>query len=161
MSQLTDPTSKFESHVSFDNFAGGEPTENNPIAFTLNEKHMGYQYKRRSRTFMVGIDENAYSDYALQWMLDEMVDDGDEIVCLRVVDKDSKISNDKSMTEKQYQKEARRLMKDIQAKNAEHRAISIVLEFAVGKLHTTFQKMVSHFPLAYCLIHLPLSVVTY
>jgi hypothetical protein len=92
---------------------------------------------------MVGIDENAYSDYALQWMLDEMVDDGDEVVCLRVVDKDAKISNDKSLDKKLYREEANKLMQDIQNKNAEHRAISIVLEFAVGKLHTTFQKMVS------------------
>lgn len=145
MQDLTKSHSKFESHVSFDNFAGGEPTENNTIALTLNEKHTGYQHNRRSRTFMVGVDENAYSDYALQWMLDEMIDDGDEIICLRVVEKDSKISNDKSVSQKHYLKEARRLMKDIQAKNAEQRAISIVLEFAVGKLHVTFQKMVSYF----------------
>jgi hypothetical protein len=136
--------SRFKHHVSFDNFAGGEPTENNTIAFTLNVKHTGYQYKKRSRTFMVGLDENDYSGYALDWMLSELVDDGDEIVCLRVVDKDSKISSDKSLEKKQYQEEAKRLMKNIQVKNDEHRAISIVLEFAVGKLHTTFQKMVSH-----------------
>lgn len=92
---------------------------------------------------MVGIDENDYSNYALKWMLDELVDDGDEIICVRVVDKDAKISSDKSVEKKQYQEEAKLLMRSIQAKNDEHRAISIVLEFAVGKLHTTFQKMVS------------------
>lgn len=143
MSELTEPRSKFEPHVSFDNFAGGEPTESNTISLTLNEKHRGYQHNRRSRTFMVGVDENAYSNYALQWMLDEMVDDGDEIICLHVVEKDSKISNDKSVTQKSYRKEAKRLMKEIQDKNAEQRSISIVLEFAVGKLQQTFQKMVS------------------
>jgi Universal stress protein family len=141
---LTEPgTSRFQHHVSFDNFAGGEPTERNTISFTLNVKHKGYTYKRRSRTFMVGVDENAYSDYALQWMLEELVDDGDEIVCLRVVDKDAKISSDKSLGRKEYQDEAKQLMNAIQAKNDDNRAISIVLEFAVGKVHTTFQKMVS------------------
>lgn len=143
---LTEPdTSRFQHHVSFDNFAGGEPTERNTISFTLNVKHKGYTYKRRSRTFMVGVDENAYSDYALQWMLEELVDDGDEIVCLRVVDKDAKISSDKSLGRKEYQEEAKHLMNAIQAKNDDNRAISIVLEFAVGKVHTTFQKMVSFF----------------
>ncbi|KAI9740767.1 MAG: hypothetical protein M1818_004732 [Claussenomyces sp. TS43310] len=137
------PASRFQHHVSFDNFADGEPTDNNTIALTLNVKHTGYQYRKRSRTFMVGIDENDYSNYALKWMLDELVDDGDEIVCVRVVDKDAKISNDKSMGRKEYQDEANTLMHSIQAKNEEHRAISIVLEFAVGKLHTTFQKMAS------------------
>src|SRR5258706_3781156 len=133
--------SRFRHHVSFDNFAGGEPTEHNTISLTLNVKHTGYQFKRRSRTFMVGLDENAYSDYALQWMLDELVDDGDEIICLRVVDKDSKISSDKNLDKKLYQEEARAMMQAIQAKNDDHRAISIVLEFPVGKLHTTFQKL--------------------
>jgi len=91
---------------------------------------------------MVGIDENSYSDYALQWLLKELVDDGDEIICLRVVDKDAKIISDKSLDEKLYQEEAKQLMHAIQEKNEDHRAISIVLEFAVGKLHTTFQKMI-------------------
>jgi hypothetical protein len=134
--------SRFQHHVSFDNFAGGEPTTTNTISFTLNVKHKGYQFKRRSRTFMVGIDENDYSDIALQWMLEELVDDGDEIVCLRVVDKDAKVVNDRNVERRQYQKEARDLLQRIQSKNDDNRAISIVLEFAVGKVHTTFQKMV-------------------
>jgi len=91
---------------------------------------------------MVGIDENAYSDIALQWLLEELVDDGDEIICLRVVDKDSKIISDRNLERKQYQEEARLLMEAIQKKNDDNRAISIVLEFAVGKVHTTFQKMI-------------------
>lgn len=139
---LDPPTSRFQPHVSFDNFAGGEPTEKNTISFTLNVKHKGYQFKKRSRTFMVGIDENAYSDIALQWMLEELVDDGDEIICLRVIDKDSKMMGDRNLERKQYQEEARLLMEQIQKKNDENRAISIVLEFAVGKVHSTFQKMV-------------------
>jgi hypothetical protein len=59
------------------------------------------------------------------------------------VDKDAKISSDKSLSRKEYQEEAKQLMNAIQAKNDVNRAISIVLEFAVGKVHTTFQKMAS------------------
>jgi hypothetical protein len=141
-----DPTnSRFQHHVSFDNFGGGEPTERNTISFTLNVKHKGYQFKRRSRTFMVGIDENDYSDIALQWLLEELVDDGDQIICLRVVEKGAKIANDRNLEKKQYQAEAKEIMKNIQKKNDEHRAISIVLEFAIGKVHPTFQKMVRRF----------------
>jgi hypothetical protein len=91
---------------------------------------------------MVGLDENDYSDIALQWMLEELVDDGDEIICLRVVEKDSKIVSDRNLERRQYQKEARALMERIQTMNDDNRAIGIVLEFAVGKLHATFQKMV-------------------
>jgi hypothetical protein len=91
-------------------------------------------------------------------MLAEMVDDGDEIVCLSVVDKDAKINSEKSMGKKEYQEEARLLMKAIQAKNDENRAISIVLEFAVGKVHTTFQKMVSQLSV-YCSLCRPMCLL--
>jgi len=134
--------SRFQHLVSFDNFTGAEPTAKNTVSFTLNVKHKGYQFKRRSRTFMVGLDENDYSDIALQWMLEELVDDGDEIICLRVIEKDAKIVSDRNLERRQYQKEARALMERIQTRNDDNRAISIVLEFAVGKLHATFQKMV-------------------
>lgn len=138
-----DPSpSRFQHHVSFDNFAGGEPTAKNSMSFTLNVKHTGYQRKRRSRTFMVGVDENDYSDTALSWMLEELVDDGDEIICLRVVDKDAKVVSDRNVDRKTYQEEAKKLMERIQGRNDEHRAISIVLEYAVGKVHSVFQKMV-------------------
>lgn len=143
MSQSADESdSRFKPHVSFDNFSGEEPTENNAVSFTLNKKHTGYQYKKWSRTFMVGIDEHEYSNTALKWMLDELVDDGDEIVCVRVIEPDSKIISTKSLERETYKDEANDLMDKIQDINASHRAISIVLEFAVGKLHTTFQKMV-------------------
>lgn len=143
MALTEDPsTSRFQHHVSFDNFAGGEGTAKNSLSFTLNVKHRGYQRKRRSRTFMVGVDENDYSDIALSWMLEELVDDGDEVICLRVVDKDAKVVNDRSVDKKQYQEEAKKLMERIVSRNDENRAISIVLEFAVGKVHAVFQKMV-------------------
>lgn len=86
---------------------------------------------------MVGVDENAYSDYALQWLLRELVDDGDEIICVRVIEKEARLSD------KQYQDDAQHILQGIMAKNEESRALSFVLEYAVGKLHATFQKLVS------------------
>jgi hypothetical protein len=86
---------------------------------------------------MVGVDENAYSDYALVWLLESLVDDGDEVVCVRVLESAVKVS------EKSYQDEARGILKSIQEKNVGNQAISIVLEYCVGKLHGTFQRMVS------------------
>jgi hypothetical protein len=60
------------------------------------------------------------------------------------VDKDAKVVNDRNVERRQYQKEAKDLMQRIQDRNDEYRAISIVLEFAVGKVHATFQKMASY-----------------
>ena len=76
------------------------------------------------------------------------MEDGDEIVCLRVVDKDSKISSDVSVEQGTYKTEARKLLEHIQEKNEEDKAISLVLEFAVGKVPETIQRMV-------CLLILP------
>ncbi|KAF5678290.1 universal stress A family [Fusarium heterosporum] len=126
---------RFQKHVAFDNVPTGEPTKNNAISFTLNVRHKGYQARRRSRCFMVGVDEHAYSDYALQWLLEELVDDGDEVVCVRVVEKELR-------SDKQYRDDAQAVMRGILDRNGNNRAINIVLEYAVGKLHTTFQVLI-------------------
>jgi hypothetical protein len=85
---------------------------------------------------MVGVDEHAYSDYALVWLLENLVDDGDEVVCVRVVETSVRGAD------KSYQDDAKRMMQAIQEKNRMNRAISIILEYSVGKLHATFQQLV-------------------
>ena len=144
MALTTPVNSRYKHHISFDNFSDGTTTPNNVVSYTLNVKHKGHQFKRQSRTFMVGIDENDYSDTALNWLLEELVDDGDEIVCVTVVDKDDDIVNHKNTARKEYQKAAKEMMSRIQQKSEvnQDRAIGITLEFAVGKLHSTILKMV-------------------
>ncbi|KID97664.1 universal stress protein, partial [Metarhizium majus ARSEF 297] len=137
MATLTETKNdRFQHHVGFDNVPSGEATKNNTLSLTLNVRHKGYQARRRSRSFMVGVDEHSYSDYAIQWLLDELVDDGDEIVCVRVIEKEIRYND------KQYQEDAANVMQNILAKNGSNHAISFVLEYAVGKLHATFQKLV-------------------
>ncbi|KAG5916826.1 hypothetical protein E4U42_007477 [Claviceps africana] len=137
MAMLTEPKNdRFQYHVGFDNVPNGEVTKNNTLSLTLNVRHKGFHARRRSRSFMVGVDEHAYSDYAIQWLLDELVDDGDEIVCVRVIEKEIRLND------KQYQDDAQNVMQSILAKNGANRAISFVLEYAVGKLHATFQKLI-------------------
>ncbi|GAP86535.1 putative universal stress protein [Rosellinia necatrix] len=134
--EASPPYRKFESHVAFDNIPLGDPTPYNLTSFTLNVRHAGFQFKRRHRTFMVGVDDNSYSDHALQWLLDELVDDGDEIVCVRVIETQVRL------TDNTYQDDAKALMEKIQTKNTQNRAISLILEYAVGKLHNTFQHLI-------------------
>jgi len=83
---------------------------------------------------MIGVDEHAYSDCALVWLLNNMVDDGDEIICVRVLESTLR-------PEKNYQDDAKRLLETIKSKNELNKAISIVLEYSVGKLHDTFQQL--------------------
>lgn len=114
----------------------------------MNYKHKNFQATRQSRTFLCGTDQNDYSDFALEWLIDELVDDGDEIVCLRVVEKDSKIASDASVEEGRYRKEAEKLLDSVIHKNRhDEKAISLVLELAVGKVQEIIQRMVRSFPL--------------
>lgn len=109
----------------------------------MNYKHKGYQCTRRSRTFLCGTDQNDYSDFALEWLIDELMDDGDEIVCLRAVEKDSTIASDAAIEEGKYRQEAEKLFEQVIQKNSQdEKAISLVLELAVGKVQDIIQRMV-------------------
>jgi len=125
--------STFIKRVGFDTFENKDASD---LSLTLKTKHKNYKYTRRSRTFLCGTDQNEYSTTALEWLLDELVDDGDEIVCLRVVEKDSK-------EERIYRHEADKLLKDVISRNEDNKAISIILEFSIGKIHDTIQQMVN------------------
>lgn len=135
------PPAQFRPSVSFDTFKNKDASE---FSLTLGRKHRDYEYTKRSRTFLVGTDANEYSDTALEWLVDELADDGDEIVCLRVVEKDSHEARKWSggQGEKGYRKEAEKFMESIEKKNSEDRAISLVLEFAIGKVQETIQNMI-------------------
>lgn len=132
----------FQPRVSFDTF--DKPADFiEESSFTLITKHKDYEYTKRSRTFLCGFDENEYSTYALQWLINELVDDGDEIVCLRVVEKEDTIAGDRSVETGRYKREADATMQDIQGRNHDNKAINLILEFSVGKVNKVIDDMVS------------------
>ncbi|PWY68677.1 adenine nucleotide alpha hydrolases-like protein [Aspergillus heteromorphus CBS 117.55] len=134
------PPQTYERGVSFDTFDNPDAAD---FSLTLNYKHKGYQSTRRSRTFLCGTDQNDYSDFALEWLIDELVDDGDEIVCLRAVEKDSSIASDAAVEAGKYRKEAEKLFEQVIQKNSQNeKAISLVLELAVGKIQDIIQRMI-------------------
>ena len=131
------PPSNYHRGVSFDTFDNKEASTE---SFTLMYKHRDYAHSARSRTFLCGTDAKDYSEYALEWMIDELVDDGDEIVCLRVIEKEDKIDIKPNL---KYREEAQKLLASVIHKNqTEEKEISIVMELAVGKVQEIFQQMV-------------------
>jgi len=145
--QTNTSCSQFQARVSFDTFDNRDATD---FSLTLSRKHREYKYTKRSRTFLCGTDTNEYSDTALEWLIDELVDDDDEVVCLRVVERDSKEAKEwagggsgREGREKGYKAEAERMLGKIQEKNTEDKAINLVLEFSIGKVQETIQSMVS------------------
>ncbi|KAJ5133524.1 hypothetical protein N7448_001450 [Penicillium atrosanguineum] len=134
------PPKTYERGVSFNTFDNPDAPD---FSLTLNYKHKGYQSTRRSRSFLVGTDQNDYSEFALEWLLDELVDDGDEIVCLRAVEKDSRMASDAGIEEGKYRQEAKRLFEQVIQKNSQdEKAISLVLELVVGKVEDIIQRMI-------------------
>jgi hypothetical protein len=130
------PPSHYNRGVSFDTFDNKDATTE---SFTLRYKHREYASTARSRTFLCGTDAKDYSEYALEWMLDELVDDGDEIVCLRVIEKE-----DRPTIIAKYRQEAGKLLENVIKKNtSEDKAISMIMELAVGRVQEVFQRMVS------------------
>lgn len=137
-----DSSSQFNRRVSFNTFANPDAPD---YSLTLNYKHNDYKHTRRSRTLLCGTDLKEYSEFALEWLLDELVDDGDEVVCLRSVEKDSKIASDASINEGLYRQEAEKLFKSALERNVEDKAISLVMELAVGKVQDIIQRMVGFY----------------
>lgn len=134
------PPFNYQRGVSFDTFDNRDASTE---SFTLNYKHCNYEHTPRSRTFLCGTDAKDYSEYALEWMLDELVDDGDEIVCLRVIEKDARAASEMTYDRGRYRIEAQRLLDSVIKKNStEEKAISIIMELAVGKVQDIFQRMV-------------------
>lgn len=77
------PADEFSPSVSFDTYNNKDATD---FSLTLSYKHQDYRSGRLSRTFMCGTDKNQYSENAARWLLRELAEDGDQIVCLRVVE---------------------------------------------------------------------------
>ncbi|EIE79700.1 hypothetical protein G6F47_009970 [Rhizopus delemar] len=130
--------------VSFDTMTNKDLPD---YSFTLRAKSPGYKRTRRSRTFMVATDLANYSEYALNWTTDTMMEDGDELIVLRVVTLE--MNNKKrdgllQLEEKESRKKANELMeKIIENSHKSDKKISVVIEFVIGKVQETIQRTIS------------------
>ncbi|OBZ88740.1 Universal stress protein A family protein C25B2.10 [Choanephora cucurbitarum] len=131
--------------VSFDTMTDQDQPD---YSFTLRGKTQGYQRTRRSRTFMVATDLAPYSDYALDWAIENIVDSGDEIIALSVltVDMSENRPNLSAMLRNEELKAKERastVMSKIMSAGGPEMKISAVIEFVIGKVQETIQNMIS------------------
>ncbi|KAF9361764.1 hypothetical protein BGX34_006941 [Mortierella sp. NVP85] len=135
----------FIGRVGFDTFGSNDTAE---YAFTVRAKTDNWKRTKKSRTFLVGTDLNDYSAHALQWVMENMVEDGDEIVALRVVPVELRDSLSKTgIPSFQGQEEsarsgANKIMNSIREHNVSGREINIVVECMVGNVRETIQHMI-------------------
>ncbi|KAK3831165.1 MAG: hypothetical protein J3R72DRAFT_455128 [Linnemannia gamsii] len=134
----------YVSRVGFDTLGCDATSE---YAFTLQSKTDNWKRSNHSRTFLVGTDLNDYSAHALHWVMENMVENGDEIVALRVVPVELRDSLSKTKIpsfqgqETAAREEATKIMDTIREKNTSNKQISIVVECMVGNVRDTIQHM--------------------
>jgi hypothetical protein len=51
-------------------------------------KSEGYKRSRNTRVFAVAVSNDESGDNALEWLMSELVEDGDEVVAIRVIELD-------------------------------------------------------------------------
>ncbi|KAI8384641.1 uncharacterized protein BYT42DRAFT_563165 [Radiomyces spectabilis] len=141
----TTTTDKYVRGVSFDTMTDKDL----PLySFTLRGKTPNYKKDRRSRSFLVATDLANYSEYALTWASEEIMDDGDELVVLRVVTVDltDKRANVQSVLEQEAheaREKATEVMDKIMKNTTPDKKISVIIEFVFGKVQETIQHMIA------------------
>lgn len=111
----------YVSRVSFDdtNASGRGGGTGFDQSYTLRATTSGFVRTRESRTFLVATDLNAYSMHALNWCIDSLIEDGDELVVLRVLDPStSSVSLTRSSLSELAKEEASSLMKTVAERNS-------------------------------------------
>ncbi|KAG6864618.1 hypothetical protein C0991_008266 [Blastosporella zonata] len=131
-------TPGYTAKVSFDTF---ENKSASMFSFTLQVKSDGYVRTRSTRVFLCASSPDESGREALDWSLEGLVQDGDELIVCRGVDEDV-LERDHNIV----RDEARELMKMIQQKSVEadpDRKLSLILEYIPGRITDTLDRLIA------------------
>ncbi|KAJ7189044.1 hypothetical protein C8R46DRAFT_34239 [Mycena filopes] len=131
-------TPQYTPKVSFDTF---ENPAASMFSFTLQVKSAGYARTRSTRVFLCAAGPDESGREALDWSLEALVQDGDELVVCRGVNEEVFEKDHDSVRE-----EARQLMREIQEKSVEYdpeRKLSLILEFIPGRITSTIDRLIA------------------
>ncbi|KAG6834158.1 hypothetical protein H0H93_011503 [Arthromyces matolae] len=128
----------YTSKVSFDTF---ENQSASMFSFTLQVKSEGYVRTASTRVFLCASSPDESGREALDWSLETLVQDGDELIVYRGVDEDV-LEKDHNIV----REEARELMKLIQERSVEtdpERKLSLILEYVPGRITDTLDRLIA------------------
>ncbi|KAH8551947.1 hypothetical protein BGW37DRAFT_492993 [Umbelopsis sp. PMI_123] len=137
------PSDDFVRRVSFDTMTHHDMPD---YSFTLQEKSHGWERSVTSRVFMLATDLESHSDEALKYTVEELLEDGDEIVVVRVADVQVNrniLGNSSHLLQEHAvlaRQDAEQLLQRIKETHGGGK-ISIVLEFVIGRTQTCLQDM--------------------
>ncbi|VVT48980.1 uncharacterized protein SAPINGB_P002045 [Magnusiomyces paraingens] len=134
------------AHGSTSNSANGDaPADEQQLqSFSLSSKHEDFQETYGSRTFLCALSSVSASRKALQWLVDHLMEDGDELLCLKV----EKESNPKD-PETFYRTHAEELLTSIvhTVVDSSVKKINVIVELSVGSVkHIVRQAMLLYQP---------------
>lgn len=124
--------------MSFDTF---ENPAASMFSFTLHVQSDGYARSRATRVFLCASSPDESGRYALDWALESLVQDGDELIVFRGIDPE-----DLEKDHEVVREDARELMRQIQEKCIEYdpeRKLSIIVELIAGKVTTTLERLIA------------------
>lgn len=130
----------YERIVGFDTMPDAVDTVSGNASYTLQVKAKGYARTKHTRTFMCAVDATESSERALEWIMENLVDDGDELVAARVIDWDQD-----HIDQKMAREGAHSLLSSIVDLNRvlnSQRKISITVEFLTGSIKSTILELV-------------------
>ncbi|KAI9284145.1 hypothetical protein BC943DRAFT_361487 [Umbelopsis sp. AD052] len=134
---------EFVRRVSFDTMTHQDMPD---YSFTLQEKSHGWERTISSRVFMLATDLESHSNEALKYAVEELLEDGDEIVVVRVADvqvnRNILGSSRQNLQEHAVlaRQHAEQLLQRIKESHGGIK-ISIVLEFVIGRTQTCLRDM--------------------
>ncbi|KAI9513526.1 hypothetical protein F5148DRAFT_1156329 [Russula earlei] len=124
--------------VSFDTF---ENSAASMFSFTLQAKSDGYARSRSTRVFLCASSPDDSGRQALDWTIETLVQDGDELIVFRGIDQDD-LERDHDLV----RDEARDLLLRIQDRCVDvdpDRKLSIIVEYIAGKVTTTIDRLIA------------------
>ncbi|KAF9045216.1 hypothetical protein BJ165DRAFT_1346526 [Panaeolus papilionaceus] len=140
-SHLSNPiaNANYTPKVSFDTFENSDAAA--MFSFTLSVKSAGYKRSRNTRVFLCASSPDESGREALEWCLEALVQDGDELIVFRGVDEDV-LDQPHSL----IRDSARDLMLLIQQRSSfydPHRKLSLVLEYIPGKITNSIDRLIA------------------
>ncbi|GMK56254.1 hypothetical protein CspeluHIS016_0300940 [Cutaneotrichosporon spelunceum] len=132
---------KYRKKVGFETF---DDLPDTLFTFTAQAKSQGYKRSRSTRVFLVAVSPDESGENALEWLMSEMVEDGDEVVAMRVKDMSESERHTESAHE-ELREEAKSILTNMLHKNDEEfgRKISAIVEIVVGSITDMILKMIA------------------
>ncbi|KAK1923641.1 hypothetical protein DB88DRAFT_491937 [Papiliotrema laurentii] len=132
---------RYRRKVGFEAFEAGPDAL---FAYTCQAKSEGYKRSRNTRVFAVAVSADESGEDALDWLMSELVEDGDEIVAIRVIELGEGERHDPDAQE-EFREDAHTLLTNILDKNneADDRRISVIVEFVAGRVQDMLLKMIA------------------